>query len=352
MGMPNINVIFRSTAKTIEDRSDNGTVALLLASNANLTQKEYRPGDDIDKAIVADSKTQIEFALKGGRDKPKKVICIFCQAEYEDIDTALEKLETEKFDYLTFGSTLDEEKKTKVVNWVKEERKAGRKIKAVLANKEADCEGIINYVTESVTVGGKDYTTDMFCSRIAGLLAGTLLTMSSTYTVLNDAENCTKLSQKEMDEQVNAGKFIVFRDGDYIRVARGVNSLQTIDENKNESFKKIKIVNTMDRITTDLTNLIKNNWLGQYSNSYNNKCLLVSACQEYMNELTQRGILETAVIEIDVEGNKKYLEENGIKTTDMTEEELKKANTGEHVFLKATISILDAMEDFDIEITV
>ena len=31
-----------------------------------------------------------------------------------------------------------------------------------------------------------------------------------------------------MDEKIDAGEFIVFRDGDYIRVARGINSLTTV----------------------------------------------------------------------------------------------------------------------------
>ena len=40
-------------------------------------------------------------------------------------------------------------------------------------------------------------------------LAGTPLTMSCTYTVLEDAESCTKLSKKEMDEKIDAGVYCV-----------------------------------------------------------------------------------------------------------------------------------------------
>ena len=62
--------------------------------------------------------------------------------------------------------------------------------------------------------------------------------------------------------------------------------------------------------------------------------------------------LSNASIEIDIEGNKKYLENKEEDTANMTEEEIKKAFTGEHVFLRANISILDAMEDFDIDIII
>lgn len=45
---------------------------------------------------------------------------------------------------------------------------------------------------------------------------------------------------------------------------------------------------------------------------------------------------------------KQYLESIGVDTSDMDEQAIKEANTGSHVFLKGTISILDAIEDIDI----
>ena len=89
MGMPSINIIFRELAKTFEQRNDNGIVALVLANNAGMNPKEYRPGDDLDSSIAKDAKTQIQFAMEGGREKPQKVICYFCQAEYADLDLSL-----------------------------------------------------------------------------------------------------------------------------------------------------------------------------------------------------------------------------------------------------------------------
>ena len=45
---------------------------------------------------------------------------------------------------------------------------------------------------------------------------------------------------------------------------------------------------------------------------------------------------------------KQYLESIGVDTSEMDEQAIKEANTGSHVFLKGTISILDAIEDVDI----
>lgn len=155
-----------------------------------------------------------------------------------------------------------------------------------------------------------------------------------------------------MNSKVNTGELIIFRDGNTIRLGRAVNSFTSVTEEKSEIYSKIELVETMDEASTDLVQTIKNNWLGQYKNSYNNKCLLISACQEYLDELIKKDIFESATIGINVAANKKFLEEKGIDTTVMTEEEIKKAATNQFVFLKITGKMLEAMEDFEIEFTI
>ena len=82
-----------------------------------------------------------------------------------------------------------EDQKAKVTKWIKEKRESGKKVKAVLANTTANDEGIINYTTESVTISGEEYDADKFCSRIAGILAGTPLTMLHVHS----SGRCRKL---------------------------------------------------------------------------------------------------------------------------------------------------------------
>ena len=112
------------------------------------------------------------------------------------------------------------------------------------------------------------------------------------------------------------------------------------------------MIDVMDHVSTDLTDTIKNNWLGQYPNNYDNKCLLLANCQEYLDGLVSRTILSSASIEIAIEGNKKYLESKHEDTVNMTEDQIKKALTGENVFLSSQMGILDAMENFNIDIVV
>lgn len=57
---------------------------------------------------------------------------------------------------------------------------------------------------------------------------------------------------------------------------------------------------------------------------------------------------DSSTMEINVAKQKQYLESIGVDTSEMDEQAIKEANTGSHVFLKGTISILDAIEDVDI----
>ena len=239
-----------------------------------------------------------------------------------------------------------------VTSYVKNERKANKLIKAVLPNATADSEGIINYATETVYENDTEYTTEQYCSRIAGIIAGTPITISCTYAPLPELTDCTRLTSKEADTAAEAGKLIVWWDGEKVKTGRGINSLTTLTDEKGEQFQTIKIVETMDMITNDIRMTAEDSYIGKYANTYDNKCLLVSAIGNYFEKLQKQGVLNSWTLEINVEANRAYLKEKGSNVDKMTEDEIKKANTGKNVFLKAKLSILDAIEDIDLPIAI
>ena len=79
---------------------------------------------------------------------------------------------------------------------------------------------------------------------------------------------------------------------------------------------------------------------------------MISAIQGYMDDLVLQNVLESATVEIDINGNKQYLEQNGVDTTDMSSDDIKKANTGDKVYLVANIKMNDAIEDVTLEISI
>ena len=163
-----------------------------------------------------------------------------------------------------------------------------------------------------------------------------------------------RLTREAMDAAVDAGKFILFHDGEKVKVARGVNSLQTTTQDKGDAWKKIKMVEVMDMIQTDIRTTAQDAYIGKYANSYDNKCLLVTAIKGYLVGLEQSGILQagSSSVGIDLAAQEAYLQSVGTDTSKMSQQEIKEANTADKVFLEASIKILDAIEDISLNITI
>lgn len=353
MGLPNVNISFIERAVASITRSERGTVALILkeATVPVTNPIVVLDNSDIPSTISNFNKEQVALALIGYSKAPKKVICYFIpNGQTVDYTQAYDYLEVAKFDYLAIPTVATDGKTLEVASWIKAQRKIGKMCKVVLPNHAGDNEGIVNYATAMVTNGTTQYTAEKYCSRIAGLLAGTPLTISSTYAPLPELVDCTKLSESELDTAIDAGKFVVFHDGEKVKVGRGVNSLVTTTEDKGVQFKKIKIVEAMDMIFDDIKKTAEDNYLGKYSNSYDNKCLLISAITGYLDKLILDGILESAKIGIDIPAQRAYLKGKGVNTDSLSDKEVKVYNTGDKVFLTAHVTILDAIEEISLPI--
>jgi len=310
------------------------------------------PGSDIPKELSDENKELVNFALTGYETAPKKVYLYVMDMEGETTDEykkMLNYFETIKVNWLVIPPVKLDNKTEDIVSWIKTQREEKRTIKAVLPTINADTEGVVN-VESSLFIGEKEYPPEKAAVRVAGLLAGTPITISSTYAPLTDFTDCTRLNRSELDAAVDNGKFVFMWDGEKVKVCRAVNSLTTITADKGENFRKIKIVEAMDMMQDDITLTAQDNYIGRYANSYDNKCLLITAINEYFRELIRSGIIQSGICEIDVEAQRKYLEGKGIDTQDMSDQEIKEANTGAHVYLRATVSILDAIEDIDLNI--
>lgn len=273
-----------------------------------------------------------------------------------------------KFDYLAIPTVSTDGKTQEIVTWVKSMRTAKKRIKAVLPNVAADTEGVINYTinknvyvetitnqdgtTSRVTT---DYTAEQYCGRIAGLLCGTPLTISATYAPLGELEDCERV--EDIDAAVGKGEFVVFYDGEKVKTSRAVNSFTTTVQGKGDSYKKCKIVDCMDLIADDLTTAIQDNYLGKYANSYDNKCVLIAAIKMYFKQLSIDGIVSNDFsVDFDIEAIKVYLIGKGKYTEEelaaMDDTAIAKLDTGSRVFIKANVTILDAMEDVDLPIEI
>ena len=177
------------------------------------------------------------------------------------------------------------------------------------------------------------------------------MTISATYAPLPEVVDCDKYDLDENDEKVNKGEFFIWYDGTKYKMSRGVNSLVTTTQGKQEGYQTIKIVDVMDMIYDDIRTTAQDSYIGKYTNDYDNKCLLITAITGYLKQLEAERILQRdySKVEIDVEAVKNYQLSNGYYTqeelAEMSDLEIKKLDTKKKVFLKGRIKILDAMED-------
>lgn len=353
MGAPTINITFVDKGATAITRGERGIVALALTDKTAGKYTVYSISG-IPSGLSEANQQYIKDALKGYQVAPKRIL-VYVMTSSEGYSDMMSYFETVKWDYIAIPTVETDKKTEDIATWIKGLRtNDDKKVKAVLPNITADNEGVIN-LTSTATRDGETVSAEALTPRIAGLIAGTPMTISCTYAPLNDFEGCEYMSKDDMDDAVDAGKLILKWDGEKVKVVRGVNSFTTTTDTKNDAFKKIKIVDAMDMIYDDIKTTAEDSYIGKYSNSYDNKCLLITAINAYFAELERGGILNSDydnACEIDVDAQRNYLQSKGESVDEMTDEEIKKADTDSHVFLKANIKILDAMEDIDLEINI
>lgn len=387
LGMPSVNIAFIEAGIEAIQRSQRGIVALLLEEDADtvtklLTDHTGSDGkatikaiknpftvyttDDIPDELSDDNKDYITKALIGYVKSPYRVKVYLMDkvtdetnnASADKFADALKTLATERWDYLAIP-TIATAQCESVATWLKTNREnKGKRSKVVLPGYAADYEGVINFSNTKIVTASKTYTGSQYTPRIAGLIAGTPLTISATYAPLSEVIDCDRYTEDENDEKVNNGEFFIWYDGEKFKMSRAMNSLVTTTQGKLEAYQTIKSVDIMDAIYDDIKKTAQDSYIGKYTNDYDNKQLLISAIMGYFKELEDGRLLQKDYSEVDinVEKVKTYQLEHGLYTkeelADMDDLAIKKLDTKKQVLLTAKIKILDAMEDIDLPINI
>ena len=355
LNAPTFSLTFKELGTTATVRGNKGIVAIIVRDAADLNPVVLTQAGQIPTALSADVQAYIARAFLGYVAPPQKVI-VYVLAEDGDITAALNYMESVDFDYLAGPMECSEADAKAMADWVKAQRKTNfSKAKAVLPNHAGDDPGIINFSNAVLVGGGKQFTAAEYCARIAGLIAGTPMHCSATYAPLPELTNCDRMTKAERDAAVAAGKLFAFWDGRKAKLCRAVNSLVTTDEAAGilDSFKKIKKVEVMDLIRSDVRCTVEDEFIGKYANNYDNKMLLVASLRGYFESLyADQLVQEGYTVDLDLAAIEEYLSKAGKDTSGMSEQELRKADTDAHIFLIIRCRILDAIEDATIKIEI
>lgn len=369
MGLPEINITFSERAYSTIKRGSKGTVILVLHHNTPTTKSKttdapqdvlqsvhtmhrFNDLEDLGITLTDRQKQYIELAFLGADNPPEKVILLMKGTDEANYTKVFKTLDTMEFNYIAFPEVTNE--LNAIVSWVKS---SDTDFIAVLSSSASDYEKIVNFTSENIltTISETAFTPVEFTSRIAGLLAGTALNKSATYKQLMEVKDFDKLDKTSMDTAINKGQFILYYDGEKTKVARGVNSLTTTTLEKGEQFKKVKLVEAMQLIKKDIITTCEDMYIGKYPNNYTNKCIIITAINNYFDELAREGVLNPDSLnlcEINIELQRRYLKNTGVDVNSLSDDEIKRHDTGDKVFLSANISLLDAMENITLDITI
>lgn len=354
-----VKITFHDTPNTTITMLETGTVCLLLQDAAEQAGVyNIYNANQIPTELAAENQTYIKLALLG---KPRRVIAVVQEgtASAVDVDTAtFGVLETLSFDFLAIPGISGEDA-TAVAEWVTAvNQNPMHRFTAVLPNTEADDQHVINFAHQSVTLDGKAYTTTQATPYVAAVAAATIPNQSLTMheTVI---EACTPMTIAEIDAAGEAGKLVLFDDGNTIRFASDTNSLTTLDPtSQDESYQDIRCTAIMDLFYNSCKIAILEKYIGKHANTYQNKLMLSGEVYALLRDFENNGLCEQGDTDckINLAAQTAYLRETGYKTKDgrgvdeMTRDEILRADTKKKVFLKVRMIPLSAIEAVEIDV--
>lgn len=339
---PSISIAFKTLATTAIQRSERGTVCLIL-QDTKATQKWYTFKTIADVETEKWDKDSIKYINLAMHYGAFKILVRVIQSG-EDTSKVLKDLEMRKFNWLAYPKASETEDQT-VVNWVKQQfgntGVIGKTVKYVssFADK-TDHVAIVELANGGTykSIYG-DFTAQEYTAAIAGLIAGMPLNRSADNYTMSDLKSVE-------DYEPKLGKFSLYNDEEVVKVNYGVNSKTTFDSTWKKDTRKIKVVEGMCFIVDDIRDTFKNYWLGKYINDYDNKMNFCSNITKvYFKEMSPNvlnGDYDNKV-EIDIEAHKKVIITDGLEVNSMTDLEILQYPTGEDVYLTGDVRFVDTM---------
>ena len=350
MGMPEINILFKTLAKTASIRSARG-VACIIVKDSKVTGKYiYTREKQITQTYDEFNSDLVKEAFN--KYGVNKLVVYAINKTSGSLEDALNNLKKVEINYLACNFALEENDIT-LLKQFKGTRVNNNMDLQIIANTTADDEYFINFASTGIKVNGVSVEPHRFMCKLAFILASIPQTESATYYVLDDVTGVDEIENE--DEAVEAGKLFITFDGEKYKLSRAVNSKTTLGANEKKDLKKIKITEGKIIVKGDIYKVFRDKYVGKCNNDYNDRLSFVSEINRYLTNLAYEGILNIDYdnhVELDVQAMRDYIEtEVSIDTSDMKDiDVLKDAEglCGSKVFIKGQVRFVDAMEDMDL----
>ena len=347
MAMPEINILFKTLAKTASIRSARGVACIVVKDSAVEGKYVYTREKQITQSYDDDNLSLVKEAFN--KYGVTKLVVYAVNKTGGTLADALNNLKKVEINYLACNFALEENDVT-LLKQFKETRVKNNMDLQIIANVAADDEYFINFASTGISVNGAAIEPHRFMCKLAFILSSIPQTESATYYVLDDVTAVTEIENE--DEAVEQGKIFITFDGEKYKLSRAVNSKTTLAANEKKDLKKIKITEGKIIVKGDIYKVFRDKYIGKCNNDYNDRLSLVSEINRYLTNLAYEGILNIDYdnhVELDVQAMRDYMEtEVDTDTSDMKDIDVLKdveGLCGSKVFIKGQVRFVDAMED-------
>lgn len=289
-----------------------GIVALPLKTYEKVNAKERTfytvktEADAIDKFGEANI-ASIRRALLGGASE----VLVYTLPTIDGIelteaaayDTAREQFETHPFHVFVLDGEVSAAEQDATKAWLQEKRDEGKHFFFVTGGSRADDKSVETGNTRTVRLqddyvinlvngmveDGKIISSGEYATFIAGLVAGTPINKSVTYTELPVEDVSKRLRKTEIEAALTAGSFVAVHDGELVRVESGITT----------SGKKIRAMSSRQAVATDIRQTANRNFIGKLDNTVDSRKALMASITAYLERLQDENVLTDIVVKED-----------------------------------------------------
>lgn len=357
IGLPSFSLIFKGLGTTATTRGEKGYAVLIIKDDTDttFTFAEYTSVDDLtstESAKYTDDNLQyITDCLEG--TPLKLIVARMATAGILTDLLALVKGKAPRNCWIGIADATAPDT-TALISFIKSENTNNKKkYKAFVHNATLpDDQHVVNFKNTYVTFADDraKQTGDKAVPFLLGFLAGLSLSVSAISKVLDKFTEVEEPS--DIETAIGNGEFVLMNDEGDVKVARGVNSLVTTSDTVTDDFKYILITEVMDLIYTDIFTTWSTYYKGKYKNNADNQAILVGAINDYFDALEDDDLLDSNydnISEVDIDSQRvaNYAKYGQDVVKGWSDEYVKEMTFGTNVYLKASVKILNAMEDID-----
>jgi len=360
IGMPLIEIAFEQLSTSLISRSERG-IAVIIVRDDTVGARTYIEYADItalsaDEALYTTTNYQYITDIFGYA--LNKVVVINIGDAGAIGDGLLTVIRNVSEGWITIADGTNADFNT-LASWIKTQELLKKSYKAVTYKAvTTDCRHIVNFYNDKVTFvdtdGRGEVTGEKYTPTLIGILASCNILRGSTYYICSNLKHVEEVADRDIALQ--AGHFILFNDGSDVRIALGINSMTTTNGTTlTEDMKFIDIIEAMDLINDDISNVFKNTYLGNYKNKYDNQVLFISAVNGYLASIADDDVLDgeyANVASISVAKQRAAWVSSGkTEASSWTDAVVKKTAFKRSIFLSGDIKVLGSMENLNFDIS-